>query len=305
MDELKKKLVVKAAAGLGNQMFTYANAYSLSKKIGYPLYIDNTSGYFQTKNTTHHRKYSLNMFNLSVKEASKNNRYDNYISHNYKKLIRFINKFQKKKSFLTDPKGIGKKTFYKKIDNFFSNKVYIEGCFESEKYFFHNKADIIKEFKIKDTLIDKNNKYIKLLKSTNSVSVHIRRDRFVEPDFFKDKGSQPKKDIKLQDVIDYINKSISYFKKKINDPKFFIWSNNFEDLDKVFDKNNFIFIKNNNLINDFYLFNFVKHFIVGPSTFHWWGAWLNQNPNKICVRPPDNLNPSNNNDFWPNSWTII
>ncbi len=77
-----------------------------------------------------------------------------------------------------------KKNILQKIDNFFSNKVYIEGCFESEKYFFHNKADIIKEFKIKDTLIDKNNKYIKLLKSTNSVSVHIRRDRFVEPDFF-------------------------------------------------------------------------------------------------------------------------
>ena len=62
---------------------------------------------------------------------------------------------------------------------------------------------------------------------------------------------------------------------------------------------------NNDYINDFYLFSFAKHFIVSPSSFHWWGAWLNQNPNKICVRPSDNLNPSNNKDFWPESWSII
>ena len=56
---------------------------------------------------------------------------------------------------------------------------------------------------------------------------------------------------------------------------------------------------------DFYLFKFAKHFIVGPSSFHWWGAWLNTNENKICVRPPNSLNPSNNTDFWPDSWKKI
>ena len=51
---LQKKIIVKVAAGLGNQMFMYANAYSLAKEIGYDLYVDNTSGYFQKKNTTHY-----------------------------------------------------------------------------------------------------------------------------------------------------------------------------------------------------------------------------------------------------------
>ena len=58
MDELNKKLILKAAAGLGNQMFMYANAYSLAKEIGHDLHVDNTSGYFQKKNTTHYRKYA-------------------------------------------------------------------------------------------------------------------------------------------------------------------------------------------------------------------------------------------------------
>ena len=61
---------------------------------------------------------------------------------------------------------------------------------------------------------------------------------------------------------------------------------------------------NNDVINDFNLFRYCKHFIVGPSSFHWWGAWLNENPNKICIRPID-INPSNNENFWPKDWFPI
>ena len=34
------------------------------------------------------------------------------------------------------------------------------------------------------------------------------------------------------------------------------------------------------------------------------GAWLNENPGKICVRPK-NINQSNNNKFWPDYWLAI
>ena len=44
-----KKIIVKIAAGMGNQMFMYANAYTLSKKYSLNLKVDNTSGYFQKK----------------------------------------------------------------------------------------------------------------------------------------------------------------------------------------------------------------------------------------------------------------
>ena len=58
------------------------------------------------------------------------------------------------------------------------------------------------------------------------------------------------------------------------------------------------------ILNDFYLLTQCKYFIVGPSTFSWWGAWLSNNQNKICIRPK-NINPSNNIDFWPESWITI
>jgi len=100
---------------------------------------------------------------------------------------------------------------------------------------------------------------------------------------------------------------VIFFKNKIPNAKFFIWSNDFAGLNEYFDENEFTFIKNNTnkSINDFNLFKYAKHFIVGPTSFHWWGAWLNQNRNKICVRPPDNLNTSNNKNFWPESWIKI
>ena len=93
---------------------------------------------------------------------------------------------------------------------------------------------------------------------------------------------------------------------KIDNPKYLIWSNDFNNLEKYFDSKKFIFVVNDNdkILTDFFLLTQCKYFIVGPSTFHWWGAWLANFEDKICVRP-ENLNPSNNKDFWPEKWVII
>ena len=57
-------------------------------------------------------------------------------------------------------------------------------------------------------------------------------------------------------------------------------------------------------LTDFYLLTQCKYHIVGPSTFSWWGAWLSNFNSKICIRP-SKINPSNNLDFWPESWISI
>ena len=83
-------------------------------------------------------------------------------------------------------------------------------------------------------------------------------------------------------------------------------SNDFKNLNNYFSKD-FLFVKNHKInkdLLDLYLLTSCKYFIVSPSTFSWWGAWLSTRKGKICVRPK-NLNVSNNKDFWPKEWKTI
>ena len=298
---MKNKLIVRIAEGLGNQLFMYAHAYSLSKKINYDLYIDNTSGYFKEKNQFY--AFELDKFAITSEYTVPELRYDNYFLDFKRKIKKRLDFFKYKKSFLIENKDDFKNTSFKKIDlSKLSDLLFVEGYFQSDKYFIDHRNVLINEFKIKENYINLNNHLINELKKNESVSICIRQNRFSEG-----KKIDNKKSIKFtQDTIEYIKRSILFLKNKIINPKFYIWSNDFSNLHEYFDQNEFTFIKNvnNKFLNDFYLFQYSKHFIIGPTSFHWWGAWLNENPNKICLRP-SNINPSNNSDFWPNNWISI
>ncbi len=298
---MSKKIIVRIAEGIGNQLFMYAHAYALSKKINYDLYIDNTSGYFQKKNI---RSYELDKFNINTSLSDKKYRFDNFLLNLNRNLLKKIDIYKTNKSFLIESKDRNKITnYYDTAKLNFSDTLYVEGYYETEKYFKDFANDLKKKFTINEKYLEKNNKYIDLVKNSSSVSISVREHRFSER-----RQINYSKSIKfVQNTVNYINKAVIFFKNKIPNAKFFIWSNDFAGLNEYFDENEFIFIKNNTnkSINDFNLFKYAKHFIVGPTSFHWWGAWLNQNRNKICVRPPDNLNPSNNKDFWPESWIKI
>ena len=301
MNNLKKTLTVRLAQGIGNQLFMYANAYSLSKSYNYQLFIDNTSGYFKKKDQL--RTYELNNFLLEENLATSDLKFDTHSKNLKRKILIKLDKFRNYRSFILEKKDANKKTFFTKInlDNY-SNKLFLEGHFESEKYFYEYKDDLKKIFKVKNNLLENNNLYMDDIKNNNSVSICIRQNRYSE-------GRLKNNDKSLKftkDTIDYIHRAITYIKKKIDNPMFFVWSNDFKNLREHFNEKEYVFVENsiNKSLNDFHLFNFSKHFIVGPTSFHWWGAWLNNNPNKICLRPK-NINPSNNNDFWPNEWISI
>ena len=48
---MNKKLIVRVAEGLGNQMFSYAAALSFAKLNSYELYVDGKSAYYKKKKT--------------------------------------------------------------------------------------------------------------------------------------------------------------------------------------------------------------------------------------------------------------
>ena len=298
-------MITKISEGLGNQLFMYAHSYSVSKKNDFELFIDPYSGYFQNK---HIYNFFLDRFNITSKTASNKYIFANHYRNFIKKILLFVDKFKLNKKFIFEKKDHNKKSYFSELNFKNTNKYFfLDGNFESEKYFIQYRSDILNELKIKNENQFNNNKYLDLIKNKNVVSICVRQNRFSERIKNANLKSQIlKSHLFVEDTIYYIHKAIDYFKNKIENPCYLVWSNDFKDLNRYFDKKKFIFVENprDKAITDFYLLTQCKYFIVGPSTFHWWGAWLSPHDDKICVRPK-NINPSNNIDFWPEKWVKI
>ncbi len=299
---MNKKIIVKISEGLGNQLFMYAHAYAISKRFNFQLNLDPYSGFY--KNNL--RSYMLDSFNISANIAPSNWTFSNNYKNLFKKIKIKIDKFKKNKSFLFEIKDKDKSTKYTPLNFENSNDIiYIDGNFESEKYFLDYRNDLLKEFSLKTPL--KNNNYLEIINKHNVVSICVRQNRFSERsnNYFDNNAINKSKQF-VNETVDYIYRSIKFIKTKIDKPKFLLWSNDFTDLEKYFPINEFQYVINpdNKILNDFFLLTQCKYFIVGPSTFCWWGAWLSTKKNKICIRPKD-ISPSKNIDFWPQDWISI
>lgn len=289
-------------------MFMYAHAYALSRKLNRELYIDNESAYLRKKSIG---SYRLDFFNISSRIIDDKFKFSTIFKYFKKKYISTLDNFKKNKFFSIEKKNQNKKTYYYNENNLIKNKnslIYVRGHYESEKYFLNYRDSILKEFSFKNEKKYQNNFYYKYILNNNVVAITIRQNRFNERNYsqISNQFLKNKSENFLNKQIEYIKKGIIFFKNKIKNPKFLIWSNNFSNLNKYFN-DNFIFVKNfknNKDLIDLYLLTCCKYFIVSPSTFSWWGAWLSQRKGKICIRPK-NLNVSNNKDFWPKEWKSI
>ncbi len=304
---MKNKLIIRLSNNIGNQMFMYASAYAFAKKLDRELLVDDETAYKGKRNIY---KYYLDIFNFHSKKAPVNLKFLGMSGYLRRKALKYLDKFRKIKNFYIEPKDINKNTLFNKdaLIGDFKNFLYVEGHFETEKYFNNYSNEIREEYTFKNTDSLKNNAFYKDIKNSNSVCICVRQNRFSER-----KRDITKKDDEnslnfTKEQINYIKRAVDIIKTKVSNPKFFLWSNDYKNLNNYFLKNEHVIVSTNKIASDLFLMTQVKHFVVIPSSYNWWGAWLGENKNKIVLRPSDNHFSNfrlNNRDFWPKSWIEV
>lgn len=267
------------SGGLGNQMFQYAFMLSLKHK-GIKALAD-TSVY---ERTLAHNGFELDkIFNTSHKFIKRS------------KIVGFIFKLLHRRRhpllwFRENKPMVYDNTVYK------TTKMFLDGCWVSELYFKNIEDVIRREFKFCN-ISNENLLIAEKMRNEESVSLHIRRGDYLTFKNFQVCGTK------------YYKRAIEHICSTVKNPLFYIFSNDTvwaKEFIKQFPVNYKIVVHNTgvNSYQDMFLMSRCKHNIIVNSTFSWWGAYLNDNKDKIVVSPKQWLRHIDCNANCP-GWTIL
>ena len=171
-------------------------------------------------------------------------------------------------------------------EKLFSDSKYIglSGYGQNPHFFEHVSRKIQKEFQFKEPLSPKNKKLADQMKRENSICVHVRRGDYL-------RWGYPIL------TLPYYEKAVDYILSKDSDtPRLYVFSND-TDWVKRFFKTSWsqTIIEGNSDIQDLQLMTNCRHNVIANSSYSWWGAYLNPNPDKIVVMP-------DKWDYWHDWW---
>ena len=105
---MNKKIILRLSNEIGNQMFMYAAAYSISKKLNRELYIDNETAFQLKKNIS---TYGLDEFKNIDNIAPKKFKFLNFSGYLRRKFLLKLDLIKSTKNFYIEHKNKDKITF--------------------------------------------------------------------------------------------------------------------------------------------------------------------------------------------------
>lgn len=271
---------------IGNQLFMYAFARSISKKRGDELIIVDDKeaikrGYqnslmdYELENVQYVHNHKM-LFNSSFIKQ-------NIIFFLYRvlrKKMSFNRRFaleKKYQKFFNANGLILCENGYLEYDVPNTKNIFINGYFQTDKYFQDVREEIIAKFTVDNATMESYYPDVVEIKKRNSVCISIKVQHNV--------GNS------MYDVCNdgYWQKAIEYIYKNVDNPLFFICSDNVEYVkSNLIDCTKFdvIYQDLNIPVNiSLSIMGQCKHFVIGNTTFGWWAQYLCNYENKIVVAP--------------------
>lgn len=162
---------------------------------------------------------------------------------------------------------------------------YITGFFIEEVYYRERLKNIRDCMKFDNKLSERNTSYVNQICSSESVSIHVRRGDYLSDTY---------KNSFLSLSMDYYKTAVKRVMEKLDNPLFFIFSD-----DKEYIKDAFSWLDNKVIIEgnagsdsyrDLQLMAMCKANITANSTFSTWAGLLNGNENAIVIYPAMYMN---------------
>lgn len=292
---MENMIIVKLMGGLGNQMFQYSLGKNLSIIKNIPLKLD--INFYKDNNN---RQYFLDNYDIFEPFSS----FEEILKIGYRGLSgtygSIFKRFQK--LFPIKLRTILYENYLKPFNNKIlkvGNSIYLDGYWQSEKYFYQNRNLIRQIFSNPKSVSEDIREYGKKLSKYKSVSIHIRRGDYVtNPETLNVHGICS---------LEYYYKSMDYIVSKEKEAHFFIFSDDLRWVKENFQSNHSFnlvnFEGNSSPTEELWLMSQCKHHLIANSSFSWWGAWLSQNPQKMVIAPKKWFNKNlETKDLIPNKW---
>jgi Glycosyl transferase family 11 len=256
-------IAIRMFGGLGNQLFHYALGRTLATRLGVDLALD-WSGFRRH----YEHQPALHPFRLDIVSLKKS-------------LVPFVRRRRRWHWLGGDPLLLVSENSFKFDPTFHElpDGVYLEGCFQSERYFAEIADRIRSELTLPEPTDARSQSTVKKIRSTpTAVSLHVRRGDYVTHEGL---GTCSR---------EYYDRAASHIATTTGEiPTLFVFSDDIDwamaNLKLPYPTH---FVSGGNTLRpqaDLWLMSQCRHHIIANSTFSWWSAWLNPSPTKIVVAP--------------------
>ena len=289
------KVIARIKGGVGNQLFCYAAARRLALANGAELVLDDVTGF--VRDHLYRSEFGLGHFSIHARRATAAERLEPFERYRRGVLKWFSRARPYGKRPYVEQEGCA---FDRRLlDLKMRGTVYIDGLWQSARYFEDVALTIREDLRIKPPRDVKNHRLAAEMAQRVAVAVHVR--------WFKPSGSTGPSNVKAS----YYDDAISLVERQMSSPHYYIFSDDpaTARAHLSIPEDRATFVSHNqgpdSAYADLWLMTQCRHFITANSTFSWWGAWLGGGDSKLVVTPSlraDGIGQWGFDGLIPESW---